>query len=96
MKANENDLQTALCQFLMKYRSSPHSSIGKSPASMMFNREITTRLSLLFPDTVISKEQEEGQKDEKVRTFRIDDPVWVRLYSARKQQVESRSNFREM
>ena len=80
MKANENDLQTALCQFLMKYCSSPHSSTGRTPASMMFNKEITTRLSLLFTNTVTSKEQEEEEKDEEVRTFSVDDPVWVRLY----------------
>ena len=81
MKANENDLQTALCQFLMKYRSSPHASTGKTPASLMFNREIATRLSLLFPDAAASKETDERQKGEEARTFRVNDPVWIRLYS---------------
>ena len=81
MKANENDLQIALCQFLMKYRSSPHASTGKTPASMMFNREITTRLSLLFPDAAVSKETDERQKCEEACTFRVNDPVWIRLYS---------------
>ena len=81
MKANENDLQTALCQFLMKYRSSPHASTGKTPASLMFNREITTRLSLLFPDAAVSKKTNEKQKGEEARTFRVNDPVWIRLYS---------------
>ena len=57
--ANEKDLQIALCHFLMKYRSSPHASTGKTPASMMFNREITTRLSLLFPTADVSKVPEE-------------------------------------
>ena len=69
MKANENDLQIALCQFLMKYRSSPHNSTGKTPASMMFNREITIRLSLLFPDAAVSKETDERQKCEEARTL---------------------------
>ena len=83
MKAHENNLQTALCQFLMKYRSSPHSITGKTPASMMFNREITTRLSLLFPDKAVSKEPEEGERQDEARTFQVNDPVWVRLYSGK-------------
>ena len=80
IKANEKDLQIALCQFLMKYRSSPHASTGKTPASMMFNREITTRLSLLFPTADISKVPEE-QTCQETRTFRVKDPVWIRVYS---------------
>ena len=82
IKANENDLQISLCQFLMKYRSSPHASTRKTPASMMFNREITTRLSLLFPtkESEVSKGPEEETFQE-ARKFRVKDPVWIRVYS---------------
>ena len=66
----------------MKYRSSPHASTGKTPASMMFNREITTRLSLLFPtkESEVSKGPEEETCQE-TRKFRVKDPVWIRVYS---------------
>ena len=67
MMANQNDLQTALCQFLPKYHSSPHSVTGKTPASMMFNREIRTRLSLLLPDQTESNQAEEEEVQDKVR-----------------------------
>ena len=77
MMANQNNLQTALCQFLLMYGSSPHSITGKTPASMMFNREIRTRLSLLLPDQTESNKAEEEEGQNKVCTFEIDDPVWA-------------------
>ena len=85
MKVSENNLQTALCQFLMKYRSTPHASTGKTPASMMFNREITTRLSLLFPEEVVQNQADQGEREEEARTFKTDDPVWARVYSEERQ-----------
>ena len=51
-----------------------HASTGKTPASMMFNREITTRLSLLFPTADVSKVPEK-QTCQETRTFRVKDPV---------------------
>ena len=33
-----------LCKFLRNYRSTPHTSTGKSPAEALFNREMKTRL----------------------------------------------------
>ena len=87
MMANRNNLQTALCQFLLKYRSSPQSITGKTPASMMFNREIRTRLSLLLPDQTVSNKAEEEEGQDKVRTFEIDDPVWARVYSGKNKWI---------
>ena len=42
MKTGQGNLQTTLCQFLIQYCSSPHTVTGKTPAAMLFNREITT------------------------------------------------------
>ena len=49
---------------------------------MMFNREITTRLSLLFPtkESDVSKGPEE-QTCQETRKFRVKDLVWIRVYS---------------
>ena len=52
---------------------------------MMFNREITTRLSLLLPDKVVPKGGEEEERQDKARNFDIDDPVWARVYSGKKK-----------
>ena len=56
----------------MKYRSSPHTSTGKTPASMMFNREMTTRLSLLFPskESDVSKGPEEEKHARKHKNLK--------------------------
>jgi len=44
----------------MNYCSSPHSITGKTPAPMMFNREITRRLSLLLPAKAAPNEADKG------------------------------------
>ena len=52
---------------------------------MMFNREITTRLSLLLPDKVVPKGgEEEEEKKDKACNFEINNPVWARVYSRKK------------
>ena len=81
MKATHSNLQVALCQFLMRYRSTPHTVTGKTPAAMMFSREITTRLSLLLPKRDSQHATEQHVKNEQVRSFKCGDLVWVRQYS---------------
>ena len=51
---------------------------------MMFNREITTRLSLLLPDKVVSKGGEEEERQVKACNFDIDDPIWAEYIQERK------------
>ena len=40
MKTATGDVQITLCNFLMHYRSSPHAVTGKTPAEMLFGRNI--------------------------------------------------------
>ena len=54
MKASENDgrsLSHRLANFLLSYRSTPHSTTNWSPCSLFLNRLIPTHLSLVYPDT---------------------------------------------
>ena len=39
-----------LMSFLLTYRTSPHSTTGVSPCKLFFNRDLRTRLDLLFPN----------------------------------------------
>lgn len=44
LKGSEPELQNRLSKFLLHYRKTPHSVTGISPAYLMFNRDIRTRL----------------------------------------------------
>lgn len=79
-----SDPQLCLQNFLFRYRNTPHSTTGKTPAEMLLRCSPRTRLHLLRPD-VASKvaEQQNRQKvyhdrSATLRTFQIGDRVLVR------------------
>lgn len=85
----EGNLQKALDQFLFKYRITPHSTTGVSPAEIMFGRKIRTIFDLLHPseslkDRVLSKQFSMKKNFNKRRprtiSFRPNDNVRVRMY----------------
>ena len=75
-------IQKALCQFLLKYRSTPHPSTGETPSKLMFGREIRTRLHMLHPNEMEKPRQQETAKA-LTRTFKANDPVWVQNYTGK-------------
>lgn len=52
-----NNWQKELYEYLVEYRSTPHSSTGTTPAYLMLKREIKTKLSELRPDKNVQDEQ---------------------------------------
>ena len=52
-----------LTSFLLTYRTSAHSTTGVSPCKLFFNRELRTRLDLLFPN--VRRRVEEKQVSQK-------------------------------
>ena len=44
------NVSTAITQFLFDYRSTPHCTTGKSPAFLLYKREIKSRFDLLRPN----------------------------------------------
>ena len=53
LKTSERDGRShnhRLCEFLLTYRNTPHASTGASPASLLIQRELCTRLDLLKPN----------------------------------------------
>ena len=80
-KLKTGDIQTRVDRMLYKYRITPHTATGKSPAQMMFKREIRTPFHLLQPSsqvhTVKSKAQTEKRK---ARSFEQGDLVWAKNF----------------
>lgn len=79
------NLNTAIHRFLLHYRSTPHTTTGKSPAELLFNRKINTRLNLLknsLNKQYLKQEEDvvEFYNSKKLRTSTLGDTVWYRNY----------------
>ena len=73
-------------KFLFDYRSTPHAVTGRSPAEMMFGRNLRTRFDLLRPDlhADLSRKQERRaahyEKEGKMHEFAEGEPIFARFY----------------
>ncbi|XP_043191626.1 uncharacterized protein K02A2.6-like [Amphibalanus amphitrite] len=78
-------LSQRLQKFLLAYRAAPHSGTGRSPAEMMFGRNVRTRLDMLRPDPMDRfRDQQQRQREAaggRHRELNIGDTVWARCYS---------------
>jgi hypothetical protein len=50
MKEDLGSTQTKLSKFFMKYRNTPHSTTGETPATLFMGRNLRTRLDFIKPD----------------------------------------------
>ena len=66
-------LQHRLANFLLMYRSTPHSVAGVSPAELFLKRQLRTRFSLLKPS--LARTVEEKQLKQKINHNQIKIPV---------------------
>jgi len=89
MRAAKNDegvLQYKIAQFLLTYRSTPHSTTGVSPAELFLKRPLRTRFDLLRPSNSVESHVMSKQSDQKsshdnhskFRMFAIGQNVLVR------------------
>ena len=87
LRSSEKDgrsLTQRLYDFLLTYRSTPHATTNRTPASLMLNRELHTRFALLQPDVsadVRAKQQKQKSQHDlhtKGRSFEEGQNVMVR------------------
>lgn len=79
-----------LADFLLRYRTTPHSTTGATPAELLMRRRLRTRLTLVKPDlakTIESKQNKQKEykdlKGHQDRLFAENDIVRVRNTQAR-------------
>ena len=83
LRTSEEDgrsLSHRLCDFLLTYRAIPHATTNHTPASLMLNRELRTRFSLLQPDVsadVHEKQMVQHDQYAKARRFQEGQNVMV-------------------
>ena len=75
-----------MAQFLLQFRVTPHLTTGRSPAELLFGRNLRTRLDAIRPDLSRTMEKRQDQQKRqydsrtKVRMFAVKDKVFVRNF----------------
>ena len=69
-KSANGDLETRLAQFLFKYRTTPHSTTGVSPAELLMGRKLRSHLDLVQPVHVFSNDRHHRRRDMTVESRR--------------------------
>lgn len=73
----KNEFRTQIAKILFAYRRAIHSTTGKSPAMMMFGRQIRNRLDLMIPNQHTKPDQKQPDVN---KQFESNDRVAVRDY----------------
>jgi len=85
-KVSQGSVKSRLAKILLAYRTTPHSTTGNTPAKLLLNKNLRTRLDLLKPNTATHVESKQlAQKKSHdsavvVRSFANNAPVLVRNY----------------
>jgi hypothetical protein len=70
--SNKESLETRVSRFLLKYRITPHSTIGIAPAEMLMSRKPRSRLDVLHRD-VRQRVQNQQKKQKELHDQRAVD-----------------------
>lgn len=86
----ERLMEHRLADFLLRYRTTPHSTTGSTPAELLMKRRLRTRLSLVKPDLAQEIENKQNKrkqykdsKNHKDKQFSENDTVRVRNTQAK-------------
>ena len=85
--AFECSWETRISRFLLKYRITPHTTKGRSPAELLLGRQPKSRLDLLHPDTnakVLESQSSQKyghDKHARARGFQVGERVYLQNFS---------------
>lgn len=80
-------VETKVSRFLMRYRITPHTTTGQSPAQLLMNRQPQSRLALTRPNierriqTKQANQKRDHDQRTKQRTFNVGDLVFARNFA---------------
>ena len=86
-KQESGSLEDKLARFLFRYRITPHSTTGETPAKLLMGRQLRSHLSQMHPDLerkvsqAQSRQKEQHDRRTQERDFKVGDPVFMRSYS---------------
>ena len=89
-KVTQGTLESRLSRVLFKYRITPHTTTGKSPAELLMGRPLRSHLDQLRPDSSLkvrqSQERQKASHDThaKHRSFQVGETVFVREFVGNK------------
>ena len=81
-KGSDNDLLRELSIFLFRYRTTPYSTTGISPAQLLMGRPLKTHLDFLRPDLASKVREAQVTHDQKshFHLFQVGDQVFIRNF----------------
>lgn len=80
---NKGDFESNLQDILLQYRITPHTVTGVSPAKLMFNRDIRSKLDLM-KSNMSKKKDIKYNENKRIREFQIKQRVEARNYGGSK------------
>ena len=85
-------MHTKLSRFLLKYRTTPHSTTGVPPAQLLVKIKLRTKLDLLLLNTASEVRRKQGQQKDahdyhaRERELEVGDPVLIKDFSSPKSK----------
>ena len=76
-------MEIRISRFLFKYRVTPQTTTGLSPAQLLMGRRLTTHLDLLNPDTsqtVVEKQQKLMSTEKAPQVFQLEDKLFAKNF----------------